>query len=229
MPIVVYESEPSSIIAYALDSHDYKHALHELMRSTKGPDLHPSPLIKRKFPENKENVPDVMQSGDFKRPSVLSFFRGSSPNPASPIDSDKSVSNVDSNAQNSSATSETEEDKKATKQQNYIEVQFNDVTTNFYCRIYFAAQFAAFRDNVLPCGEDGFTRSMSRSVQWAARGGKSGSAFCKSRGIQLLREYVLKLGIVNLPTFSIPGDLVEFSIETGLPVIYCCFFKVLNI
>lgn len=184
VPIVVYESEPSSIIAYALDSHDYKHALHELMRSTKGPDLNPSPLIKRKFPDNKENFTDITQSGEFKRPSVLSFFRGNSPNSATPIDSDKSVSTVDSNTPNPSTVAETDEDKKTTKQQNYIEVQFNDATTNFYCRIYFAAQFAAFRENVLPCGEDGFTRSMSRSVQWAARGGKSGSTFCKSRGIK---------------------------------------------
>ncbi|XP_053980102.1 1-phosphatidylinositol 3-phosphate 5-kinase [Hylaeus volcanicus] len=182
VPIVVFESEPSSIIAHALDSHDYKHALHELMRTTKGPDLNPSPLNKRKFPENKESLPDLMQSGEFKRPSVLSFFRGNSPNPASPIDSDKGVSNMDFSAQSLATTSEpTDEDKKATKQQNYIEVQFNDATTNFYCRIYYAAQFAALRDSVLTFGEDGFTRSMSRSVQWAARGGKSGSAFCKSR------------------------------------------------
>ncbi|CAL7943576.1 unnamed protein product [Xylocopa violacea] len=183
VPIVVYESEPSSIIAFALDSHDYKHALHELMRTTKGPDLNPSPLIKRKFPENKENLSDLAQSGEFKRPSVLSFFRGNSPNPASPIvESDKSISNVESNTQNPpTTTADTDEDKKTNKQQNYIEVQFNDATTNFYCRIYFAAQFAAFRESVLPCGEDGFTRSLSRSVQWAARGGKSGSAFCKSR------------------------------------------------
>ncbi|XP_076246604.1 1-phosphatidylinositol 3-phosphate 5-kinase fab1 [Calliopsis andreniformis] len=193
VPIVVYESEPSSIIAYALDSLDYKHALHELMRTTKGPDVHPSPLIKRKFPENKENVPEIMQSGEFKRPYVLSFFRGNSPNPASPIDSDKNVSNVETNTQNPSSTSETEEDKKATKQQNYIEVQFNDATTNFYCRIYFAAQFAALRESVLPCGEDEFTRSMSRSVQWAARGGKSGSAFCKSRDDRFIIKEMSRL------------------------------------
>ncbi|XP_033330522.2 1-phosphatidylinositol 3-phosphate 5-kinase fab1 isoform X2 [Megalopta genalis] len=180
VPIVVYESEPSSIIAYALDSLDYKHTLQELMRTMKGPDLNPSPLNKRKFPENKENIPEVMQSGEFKRPSVLSFFRGNSPNPASPIDSDKNVSNMDSNQQNPITASETEEDKKVTKQQNYVEVQFNDATANFYCRIYFAAQFAALRENVLTCGEDGFTRSLSRSIQWAARGGKSGSSFCKS-------------------------------------------------
>ncbi|XP_029039726.2 LOW QUALITY PROTEIN: 1-phosphatidylinositol 3-phosphate 5-kinase [Osmia bicornis bicornis] len=193
VPIVVYESEPSSIIAYALDSHDYKHALHELMRSTKGPDLNPSPLIKRKFPDNKENFTDITQSGEFKRPSVLSFFRGNSPNSATPIDSDKSVSTVDSNMPNPSTVAEIDEDKKTAKQQNYIEVQFNDATTNFYCRIYFAAQFAAFRENVLPCGEDGFTRSMSRSVQWAARGGKSGSTFCKSRDDRFIIKEMSRL------------------------------------
>ncbi|KAK9307472.1 hypothetical protein QLX08_002112 [Tetragonisca angustula] len=193
VPIVVYESEPSSIIAYALDSHDYKHTLHELMRSTKGPDLNPSPLNKRKFPENKENVPDLTQSGEFKRPSVLSFFRGNSPNSASPLDSDKNISNVDSSTQSSSVTADTDEDAKTKKQQNYIEVQFNDATTNFYCRIYFAAQFAAFRENVLPCGEDGFTRSLSRSVQWAARGGKSGSTFCKSRDDRFIIKEMSRL------------------------------------
>nr|XP_034189980.1 1-phosphatidylinositol 3-phosphate 5-kinase [Osmia lignaria] len=193
VPIVVYESEPSSIIAYALDSHDYKHALHELMRTTKGPDLNPSPLIKRKFPDNKENFADITQSGEFKRPSVLSFFRGNSPNSATPIDSDKSVSTVDSNMPNPSTVAEIDEDKKTAKQQNYIEVQFNDATTNFYCRIYFAAQFAAFRENVLPCGEDGFTRSMSRSVQWAARGGKSGSTFCKSRDDRFIIKEMSRL------------------------------------
>ncbi|KAG8034945.1 hypothetical protein G9C98_008021, partial [Cotesia typhae] len=84
VPVVVYESEPSSIIAYALDSHDYKHALQEIIRTTK-----------------------VGEQS--------------------------------------------------------------------------STQFAALRDNVLPCGEDGFTRSLCRSVQWAARGGKSGSTFSKSR------------------------------------------------
>ncbi|XP_076640045.1 1-phosphatidylinositol 3-phosphate 5-kinase fab1 [Colletes latitarsis] len=194
VPIVVYESEPSSIIAHALDSYDYKHALHELMRTTKGPDLNPSPLNKRKFPENKESLSDLTQSGEFKRPSVLSFFRGNSPNPASPIDSDRSVSNIDFSAQSLASTSElTDEDKKATKQQNYIEVQFNDATTNFYCRIYFAAQFAALRESVLTCGEDGFTRSLSRSVQWAARGGKSGTTFCKSRDDRFIIKEMSRL------------------------------------
>lgn len=200
MPIVVYESEPSSIIAYALDSHDYKHALQELPRiPTKAPDpINPSPLSKRKFPESRDSSVDLVQSGEFKRPSVLSFFRGNSPNPTnSPVEPDKSALScgVESSGGGGGGSSSgggvavpagpvepVDEDKRVIKQQNYIEVQFNDATTNFFCRIYFAAQFAALRENVLPCGEDGFTRSLSRSVQWAARGGKSGSTFCKTRG-----------------------------------------------
>jgi len=182
VPVVVYESEPSSIIAYALDSHDYKHALQELLRTTKGPDSNPSPLSKRKFPEGRDGTLDPVQFSEFKRSSMLSFFRGNNPNPAisSPIESDKNVSSVESSS--GTIGPDIDDDKKAIKQQNYIEVQFNDATTNFFCRIYFAAQFAALRENVLPCGEDGFTRSLSRSVQWAARGGKSGSTFCKTRG-----------------------------------------------
>lgn len=180
---MVYESELSSIIAYALDSHDYKHALQELLRASKGSDFNPSPLSKRKFPEGRDSSLDLAQSGEFKRPSVLSFFRGNSPNPASsPVESDKNVLSAESSG-GTVGSIDVDDDKKAIKQQNYIEVQFNDATTNFFCRIYFAAQFAALRDNVLPYGEDGFTRSLSRSVQWAARGGKSGSAFCKSRGM----------------------------------------------
>lgn len=182
VPIVVHESEPSSIIAYALDSLDYKHKLQELLRSTKGPELNPSPLYKRKFSDHKESTPELSQSAESKRQSVLSFLRGSSPNLASPVEPEKNVLSTESSPQNTVTAPDSEEDKKAARQQNYIEVQFNDSTTNFFCRIYFALQFAALRENVLPCGEDGFTRSLSRSVQWTAKGGKSGSSFCKSRG-----------------------------------------------
>ena len=187
VPMVVYESEPSSIIAYALDSSDYRHALTEILRTCKGPEQNSSPLYKRKFVSNKENLfhGDAMQSGEFKRPSVLSFLRGNTPSPASPIEPEKNAIVTEASNTSNTATAgaiETDEEKKTIKQQPYIEVQFNDATTNFYCRIYFAAQFAGLRENVLPCGEEAFIRSLCRSVQWAARGGKSGSTFCKTRG-----------------------------------------------
>ncbi|XP_012274493.1 1-phosphatidylinositol 3-phosphate 5-kinase isoform X2 [Orussus abietinus] len=212
VPIAVYETEPSSIIAYALDSHDYKHALQELPRSV----ANSSPLYKRKFPDSgKEALSEATQPSEPKRPSVLSFLRGNGPNPGSPLDPDKSLTSSTANSgtladsssvsttagagagpaipEASSNPQEAEEEKRAVKQQNYIEVQFNDATTNFFCRVYFASQFAALRESVLPCGEDGFTRSLSRSVQWAARGGKSGSAFCKTRDDRFILKEMSRL------------------------------------
>ncbi|KAJ8686685.1 hypothetical protein QAD02_022479 [Eretmocerus hayati] len=199
VPLVVYEPEPSSIIAYALDSLDYKHALQEQLRGSKSCEPSPSPLNKRKFIDSKESTSDVTQSGEFKRPSVLSFLRSNSPNPstlASPSDSDKPIAASDTTSSApSQPPSEVDDDKKASKQQqqNDIEVQFTDSTANFFCRIYFAAQFAALRESVLPYGEDGFTRSLSRSVQWAARGGKSGSAFCKTRDDRFVLKEMTRL------------------------------------
>ncbi|XP_023248602.1 1-phosphatidylinositol 3-phosphate 5-kinase [Copidosoma floridanum] len=187
VPIVVYEREPSSIIAYALDSHDYKHALQEQLRTMKGPEMNPSPLNRRKLQDTKENNTEANQPVELKRPSVLSFLRGNSPNPntlSSPVEPEKSIPPAEGSITVASGSLETEDEKKASKQQqqqNYIEVQFTDSTSNFYCRIYFAAQFAALRECVLPCGEDGYTRSLSRSILWAARGGKSGSAFSKTQ------------------------------------------------
>ncbi|XP_074111998.1 1-phosphatidylinositol 3-phosphate 5-kinase fab1 isoform X2 [Cotesia typhae] len=61
VPVVVYESEPSSIIAYALDSHDYKHALQEIIRTTKVGEQSSSPLIKRKL-DSKDNSIESGQS-----------------------------------------------------------------------------------------------------------------------------------------------------------------------
>lgn len=152
-----------------------------------------------KFSDNKDDQSEIQQSGEFKKPYVLSFLRGNSPNPASPVDTtEKKIVGTESGKENTSVNTEMEEEKKSVKQQHYIEVQFNDATTDFYCRIYFPVQFAALRKNVLPCGEDGFTRSLSRSVQWAARGGKSGSTFCKTQG-QFFQQhyYLLKIIISN--------------------------------
>lgn len=198
VPIVIYESEPSSIIAYALATHSYRQALQEILQKTPNVACS-SPLNKRKNSEYTDSKIDHSSGsvGEFKKPSKLSFLRGSSPSPAVGVEAEgKNQSGsilTDGNNQNNQTTQEIEDDKKGIKQQNYIEVQFDDETTDFYCRIYFAAQFAALRENVLPCGEDGYTRSLSRCVQWAARGGKSGSTFCKSRDDRFIIKEMTKI------------------------------------
>jgi 1-phosphatidylinositol-3-phosphate 5-kinase len=51
---------------------------------------------------------------------------------------------------------------------------------NLIVKYFFAEQFDALRKN---CGcEDPYIQSLSRCVRWEALGGKSGSAFMKTKG-----------------------------------------------
>lgn len=78
---------------------------------------------------------------------------------------------------NSDKTDDSKKSKSA-----HIEVQFQDSNCNFFCRIFYAEKFSWFRSKVLPVGEEGYIRSLARSMQWNARGGKSGSNFAKTAG-----------------------------------------------
>lgn len=57
---------------------------------------------------------------------------------------------------------------------------FESGASTIFCRIFFAEQFAALR-KACNC-EDSFVESLARCIQFDASGGKSGSAFLKSRG-----------------------------------------------
>lgn len=69
----------------------------------------------------------------------------------------------------------------------HIDVQFQDSKADFMVRVHYAEQFANLRSIVLKQienddEEERYIRSLSRSVHWNARGGKSGSFFCKTQG-----------------------------------------------
>ncbi|XP_060534616.1 1-phosphatidylinositol 3-phosphate 5-kinase [Cylas formicarius] len=62
----------------------------------------------------------------------------------------------------------------------HVEVHFQDGASKFSCTAYLADKFAALRSALVPSGEDGYVRSLSRSMRWNVRGGKSGSTFAKT-------------------------------------------------
>lgn len=68
IPIVVYENEPSSIIAYTLNSFDYKKTFEELTLK-KNAEQSPSPVSKRKSNSDKE------KNDDDKSLNLLGFLR----------------------------------------------------------------------------------------------------------------------------------------------------------
>ncbi|ODV97519.1 hypothetical protein PACTADRAFT_14061 [Pachysolen tannophilus NRRL Y-2460] len=60
----------------------------------------------------------------------------------------------------------------------HLKYQFQEGASTLSCKIFFAEQFNAFRQQ---CGCDGnFIQSLSRCIKWDSAGGKSGSAFLKT-------------------------------------------------
>ena len=113
----IYESEPISIVAFALNSSEYKESYHELL--------------------NQKSTPMT-----------------------------ETASNEDPTKEKSA----------------HIEVQFENSNCNFFCRIYFAEKFSLLRKRAMSFDEEAFILSISRSIFWNARGGKSGSNFAKTKG-----------------------------------------------
>ncbi|KAF7268563.1 hypothetical protein GWI33_018316 [Rhynchophorus ferrugineus] len=176
-PIVVRENEIGSIIAYALNSLDYRKYLEELInKKTHSNDQTPSPVQKRRNTGTDKERND----GDDRSSGLLGFLRtkdskaelsASLANPAGAGEPQYGdMSNI---------SEKSTEDAKRIKN-SHIVVQFQDGTCNFFCRIYLADKFASLRTTVVPDGEEAYIRSLARSVQWKARGGKSGSNFSKT-------------------------------------------------
>ncbi|CAH1132979.1 unnamed protein product [Ceutorhynchus assimilis] len=162
-PLAVFENELSSIIAYALNSLEYKKSFEELTNKKCNNELTPSPVSRK-----KNNLDNTKFDSEDKTSGLLGFLRtkDSKMDLTSPLSSD-------------SVEVEPTEDLKKVKN-SHIEIQFQDSTCNFFCRVYLADKFATLRAAVLPMGEEAYIRSLSRSVQWKALGGKSGSNFAKT-------------------------------------------------
>ncbi|XP_055998370.1 1-phosphatidylinositol 3-phosphate 5-kinase-like isoform X3 [Ostrea edulis] len=201
VPVLVYDEEPSSIIAYALGSHEYYTKLQEIQVSMTPRDTTQTKESKTsRGGDTDTGSTDSPESGRKHGSGVLSFLRGSSSRDSSPrrqrkaeyVDTVKYTPKVDQDSVEideqdglsiltTSITSDTDRGR-ANRQIPllHIQLQFSDSTAKFYCKIYFAEQFRQLRKLIFPQGEEMFIRSLSRCKLWEAKGGKSGSAFCKT-------------------------------------------------
>ncbi|KAL0090125.1 hypothetical protein J3Q64DRAFT_1879354, partial [Phycomyces blakesleeanus] len=65
-------------------------------------------------------------------------------------------------------------------------MHFSDGTSKFFCKIFFSEQFDALRRN---CGcDESFILSLASCLKWDSSGGKSGSAFLKTKDDRLLMK-----------------------------------------
>ncbi|ELU02982.1 hypothetical protein CAPTEDRAFT_176607 [Capitella teleta] len=84
------------------------------------------------------------------------------------------------------------------------EAEFSDSASKFYCRIYFAEQFKQLRLMIFPQGEERFIQSLSRCFTWMARGGKSGSSFCKTQDDRFILKQMSRYELQSFSEFA-PG------------------------
>lgn len=176
IPIVVYESEPSSVISYALSTHYYQSALENIV---KGTSVSSEQTYKNNFTKREStdgvSLTSVIDSPQISETEDVFKYEGS--------EESKARSNKHADL-------------------NHIDINFSDSTANFTVKVYFAHQFREIRNLIFPAGEEVFIRSLSRCVQWVAHGGKSGSSFSKTRDDRFILKDMARLEISSFLEFA---------------------------
>ncbi|NXJ09592.1 FYV1 kinase, partial [Odontophorus gujanensis] len=232
VPIAVCEKEPSSIIAFALSCKEYRNALDELSKASpkNGSEegLQPNSMSDGKpksgspvrLPE--ANMGPSSRAAELEQPkkpsSVLSFFRGTGgKSPDLSSQKKETLRGADSayyqvgqmgkeGAENQGAEPQDEVDggdgQKKQLVNPHVELQFSDANAKFYCRIYYAGEFHKMREVILGSSEEDFIRSLSHSMPWQARGGKSGAAFYVTEDDRFILKQMPRLEVQSFLDFA---------------------------
>ena len=154
IPLAIYENEPSSIIAYGLNSPSYKEKLNLILRREK------AEKNTKKGNSSETTSSDLTEEDHSVKSDYLS-------------DHDE-----------------------------HIDLEFEDSGTHFYCKVYYAQQFFRLREEIYSEGEDCFIRSLSRCVDWAARGGKTRATFRKVLDNQFIIKQMSRTEVDSFVTFA---------------------------
>nr|XP_020475676.1 1-phosphatidylinositol 3-phosphate 5-kinase isoform X3 [Monopterus albus] len=176
VPIAVCEKEPSSIIAFALSCKEYKTALDDLSKAFSG-------------------------AGDETQQVVSGECRAKS-SPARPSESASSQQSRNSVEADPLKDADLADKQKKQTVNPHIELQFSDASARFYCRIYYAEEFHKLREEIMESSEEDFVRSLSRCVNWQARGGKSGAVFYATEDDRLILKQMPRLEVQSFLDFA---------------------------
>lgn len=206
-PVLVQDQDLSSIIAYSLMSYDYKKAL-----------------------ENQSSASSGEATGN-NSPSL----RRKNPNEGSIEIEDKEGSPKDVT------------DKNKKQPSNHIETIFLDSVSQFTCKSYFAKEFDELRGRCLTKAKNpsepedtckstndeirkSYARSLSQSMMWEARGGKSGSKFSKTSDDRFILKEMSKQDVGEFEKFA-PHyfEYVNECIQKNLPTLLAKIFGVYKV
>ncbi|XP_077973919.1 1-phosphatidylinositol 3-phosphate 5-kinase-like [Styela clava] len=185
--VVVRDAEPASIIAYTLSSKSYKElTMQDTDVTMEGNFQETDPIFEigrteipkesissnQASPQSSVSLSDAISTNNMQQQQSAENFAEFEFKDST----DPSVISMSSSLSNGGISSNSP----------HVEIQFSDSTTKFYCKVYFASLFEKFRSKVLEGGEEQYLTSMSRSMRWLARGGKSGSTFHKTKDDQFI-------------------------------------------
>ncbi|KFV88360.1 1-phosphatidylinositol 3-phosphate 5-kinase, partial [Struthio camelus australis] len=231
VPIAVCEKEPSSIIAFALSCKEYRNALDELskasLKNSSEEGFQPNSMPDKPKSSSPVRLPEAnmgpsnrtAEPEQPKKPSgVLSFFRGTGgKSPDLSSQKKETLRGADSayyqvgqmgkeGAENQGAEPQDETDggdgQKKQLVNPHVELQFSDANAKFYCRIYYAGEFHKMREVILGSSEEDFIRSLSHSMPWQARGGKSGAAFYVTEDDRFILKQMPRLEVQSFLDFA---------------------------
>ena len=202
--IAVYDNEPTSIIAYALNSREY------------------DDWVANKFTDNEggRNVPRIIEDS---RPSTLSAWQSFGALNLDYIH----YGNYGSEDPTTLRTLFSDP-----KKSPHLRISFTDESStsggkvNFSVTCYFAKQFDILRKKCCPKGVD-FVRSLSRCRKWSAQGGKSNVYFAKSLDERFIIKQVTRTELDSFEEFA-PQYFKYLSqaLNSGSPT---CLAKILGI
>ena len=175
--VIIREDEPSSLIAFCLNTTDYKTKIRKMeIQQKKRMNMDVYNM------EGSQNGSSDVKSrdGTLNQPS---FEKESH---ISRSDADESVRLPDEeiDAPSSSFHQDIVDDRvilesiMTKKTAVHLRYQFEDELTVMSCKLFFTEHFDAFR-RICNCG-DNFVQSLSRCIKWDSSGGKSGSGFLKT-------------------------------------------------
>ncbi|KAI9091886.1 hypothetical protein DFS34DRAFT_634485 [Phlyctochytrium arcticum] len=197
--LVVREDEPSSIIAFTLDSKHYKEKLRCMRQG--GADSTDKLVPASATPTGMSGISNAsgLPSSGPTTPTAASLLSVTSPSTTNTHDESQTrvvVEIDDAYGDTAAGTEETLLRGTGT----HIRYQFWDGPTRMNCKIFFAEQFEALRRN---CGiDDQFVQSLARCMRWDALGGKSGSQFLKTRDDRLLIKQLSRVEMDALYKFA---------------------------
>jgi 1-phosphatidylinositol-3-phosphate 5-kinase len=200
----VYDDEPTSIIAYALASHEYHLQMSdEPERDTVDSSLPLCDSRSASLTELDDCTSELLRSVVLKEDNILSMSGSKNPLASDPL---------------------------VPRKVSHIKVNFGDegplgqVKYTVIC--YYAKQFDALRRMCCPSERD-FIKSLSRCKKWGAQGGKSNVFFAKSMDDRFIIKQVTKTELESFMKFA-PDyfQYVSESIYTGSPT---CIAKILGI